>query len=259
MLPDLFDGFLLFAAGIAAGAINAVAGGGTFIAFPTMVFTGVPPLAANASCSLSVWPAAVASVYAYRKQLLETKHLLPVMLTAGIIGGAIGSTLLLNTSEQHFSEMIPWLMLLATLVFIFGKPFNRWLEHYLGKHPSSAAVRTWLSRLLQLAVAVYGGYFGAGMGILTLAVLQVLGLNHIHTMNALKITISTAINTISVIIFVFVGIIWWPQSIIMLLGGIIGGYWGARIALGVSPEVVRGIVMVVAVATTLWFFIKQYA
>lgn len=259
MLPSVFDACLLFAAGIVAGAINAVAGGGTFVAFPTMVFTGVPPLAANASCTVSVWPAAIASVYAYRKQLLETRHLLPVMLTAGIIGGAVGSFLLLKTPEQHFAAMIPWLMLIATLVFIFGKKFNHWLERFLGKHPSSAWVRTWLSRFLQFSVAIYGGYFGAGMGILTLAVLQVLGLHHIHTMNALKITISTAINTISMIIFIFAGIVWWPQSIIMLLGGIIGGYWGARIALNVSPETVRGLVMAVAVLTTLWFFFKQYA
>lgn len=258
MLPSLLESCLLFAAGIAAGAINAVAGGGTFIAFPTMVFTGVPPLAANASCTISVWPAAVASVYAYRRQLLETKPLLPVMLFIGFLGGTIGSVLLLKTPEQHFAAMIPWLMLLAMLVFAFGKHLNRWLERFLGQHPSSAAVRTWLSRLLQLAVAVYGGYFGAGMGILTLAVLQILGLNHIHTMNALKIAIGTAINTVAVIIFAAAGVVWWPHATIMMIGGMIGGYFGARIALKVSPEIVRGIVMAIAVATTVWFFIKPH-
>lgn len=259
MLPDLLDCFLIFAAGIAAGAINAVAGGGTFIAFPTLVFTGISPLVANATCTVAVWPAAIASTFAYRKELSESRKILPVMLSIGFIGGAIGAMLLLRTPEKHFAALIPWLMLLATTVFICGKSLNKALGRFVGEHPTSQQVRTLLSYLLQMAVAIYGGYFGAGMGILTLAVLQVLGMTHIHLMNALKITIGAAINTIAVVIFIVAGIVAWPQAIIMLAGGIIGGYWGAHLSLKVSPETVRRIVMVIAVTTTVWFFLKEYA
>ncbi|MFO1243253.1 MAG: sulfite exporter TauE/SafE family protein [Rickettsiales bacterium] len=259
MLPSLLDGILIFCAGIGAGAINAVAGGGTFIAFPTLVFIGLTPLVANATCSVAVFPAAISSAYAYRQQLKESRKILPIMLSIGFIGGAIGAMLLLRTSEQHFAALIPWLMLLATVVFIFGKHLNRALGHFLGEHPASQRVRTILSCTLQMAVAIYGGYFGAGMGILTLAVLQVLGMTHIHLMNALKISIGTAINTIAVVIFIMAGIVAWPQACIMLVGGIIGGYWGAHLSLKVSPARVRQIVMIIAVSTTLWFFLKQYA
>lgn len=259
MYPSLIDAALIFIAGIAAGAINAVAGGGTFIAFPTLVLTGIPPLVANATCTVAVWPAAVASTYAYRVQLKESRKILPVMLSIGFIGGAIGAMLLLRTPEKHFSALIPWLMLLATTVFIFGKNLNQALGHFLGEHPASQRVRNLSSYTLQMAVAIYGGYFGAGMGILTLAVLQVLGMTHIHLMNALKITIGAAINTIAVVIFVLAGIVAWPQAIIMLVGGIAGGYWGAHLSLKVSPELVRRLVMLIAISTTIWFFVKEYA
>ncbi|MDG1287590.1 MAG: sulfite exporter TauE/SafE family protein [Rickettsiales bacterium] len=232
-----------------AGVINSVAGGGTFFTFPALIFVGVSPIVANVTSSIAVWPGAVASAVAYRKQLrVDRKAVLALSLTS-VMGGAIGAVVLLVTPVQMFESLIPWLMLIATLLFAFGdklraRPVE--LEQVNFTSPKSI--------LLQLGIALYGGYFGAGIGILMLALLSLLGVRDIHTMNALKTVLGSAINGVAVVIFLFSGMVHWPSAGVMVLAAVIGGYVGAHYAQKMPKPVVKRFVIIVGVLMTAWFF-----
>jgi uncharacterized membrane protein YfcA len=243
---------------VLAGAINSVAGGGSFLTFPALMFCGVTPIRANATNTVAVWFGSLASVGAYRRQLGGQGRALVTLLTTSLIGGLLGALLLLDTPDATFKQLLPWLMLTATLIFIFGKYLTSWLRRqihlditeprHVGPFIAGCA--------LQLVIAVYGGFFGGGIGILMLALLTLLGYEEIHAMNALKTVLATAVNGIAVVTFIVARIVDWPQALVMIAGSIIGGYGGAVIAQKVDGEVIRRLVMAVGFGMTAYFFVR---
>ncbi|MDP9151879.1 MAG: sulfite exporter TauE/SafE family protein [Myxococcota bacterium] len=243
---------LLFFAAVIGGAINSVAGGGTFIAFPALLFAGVPAVAANATNTMALWPGALASVIAYRRELgASRRELLPLGL-ASLVGGLVGSVLLLRTSDRKFSLLVPWLLLFATLLFSSGGE--------IAKRGSGGARASLLGVIgIQLVISIYGGYFGGGIGIMMLATLSLMGMKDIHRMNALKTMLATLVNGIAVVAFIVAGAIAWGPAAVMIGGGILGGYAGAAFARRVSPRLVRRLVLTIAWTMTAYFFARTYA
>lgn len=251
---DLAQSIILFLAAAVAGAINSVAGGGSFISFPALLLAGVPPITANATNTTALWPGSVASVGAYRRELAVQRRGIVLFSAISLAGGLVGALLLLRTRESTFEALIPYLLLAATLVFAFSPRITAFTRRLGGKGNESPARRAAVLAVY-FAVAVYGGFFGAGLGILTLAVLGLLGLENIHEMNALKTLQASLVNGIAVVTFVFAGIVNWPLALVMTAGAIIGGYGGAAIARQVSPKIVRWIVIGISVTLTAYFFV----
>jgi uncharacterized protein len=246
----------LFLAGALGGALNSVAGGGSFIAFPALLFVGVPPIPANATCTIALWTAAAASGGAYRQHLDIPRRVLAPLLTVSLIGGLIGAYLLLKTPAQTFMRVIPWLTLGATLLFAFGRRFakNRTsiVEHEATTKSLAGAT------LFQLAVAIYGGYFGGGMGIVMLAMLAMLGMTDIHAMNGLKSFMAFVINGVAVVMFIAWRVVYWKSGTVMIAGGILGGYLGAHYAQKIPQVWIRAFVVLSGAAMTAYFFWKSY-
>ena len=246
----------LFVAGILGGALNAVAGGGSFIAFPALLFTGVPPIPANATNTVALWTGVTASGGAYRNRFDVSKRVLVPLLITSFIGGLFGAFLLLKTPAPTFMRVLPWLMLGATLLFVFGKQLAGGRVSSVGHDATAAAIVG--ASVFELFVAVYGGYFGGGVGIVNLAMLAAVGMTDIHAMNALKSVLGTAINGIAVLFFIVKGAVYWPQAIIMVAGAVIGGYFGAHYAQKLPQQWVRVSVIVVGAGMTMFFFLKAY-
>jgi uncharacterized membrane protein YfcA len=251
--------FLLFLAAVLGGALNSVAGGGSFITFPSLIFAGIGAKIANATSTVALWPGSLASATAYRKELaLVNRLLLMVLVGTSLVGGVLGAILLLRTSQSTFVQLIPYLLLLATLLFAFSGPVTSLL-----RKRAQATQKTHLSRLklagislVQLVVATYGGYFGGGIGIMMLASLGLMGMENIHEMNALKTVLQASINGVAVITFIVAGAVVWPQAIIMILGGIAGGFAGAYYARKLDQRLVRAFVILVGTGLTIYFFLK---
>ena len=247
---------LLFVAGVLGGALNAVAGGGSFIAFPALLFTGVPPIPANATNSLSLWTGIVASGGAYRNQLdVPWRILLPLLVTS-VIGGILGAFLLLRTPAHTFMEVLPWMMLGATLLFVFGPRLAAGRPSKVGADATVGAIV--VASVFELAVAVYGGYFGGAVGIVNLAMLAAIGMTDIHAMNALKSVLGTAINGVATLVFIVKRAVYWPQALVMIAGAVIGGYFGAHYAQKLPQNWVRAFVILVGAGMTIYFFAKAY-
>ncbi len=242
---------LFFIVPAIAAAINSVAGGGTFLTFPVFIMNGLTPLQANVMSTVALWPGTVASSYGYRSFLVADKKRLLPLLIIGVIGGAAGSLTLLHTPEIFFKRLVPWLLLFATLIFTFGKYGVVWMR---SRFPNANEYYN-LGLTLQLFIAFYGGYFGAGIGILMLAILQMLGLSNIHEMNALKTLLGAAINMATVIIFIGAGAVVWNVAFIMIAGGIFGGYAGARLAIKVPPKYIRWFVSSIGFFMSAYFFL----
>jgi uncharacterized protein len=243
---NLEQAVFLFVAGILGGALNAVAGGGSFIAFPALLFVGVPPIPANATNSLALWMGVTASGGAYRNRLDVPRRVLLPLLLAGFTGGILGT----------FMRVLPWLMLSATLLLVFGHRLARGRASSVGHDATTAAIAA--ASIFELAVAVYGGYFGGGLGIVNLAMLAAVGMTDIHAMNALKSILGSAINGIATLIFIVKGAIYWPQGIATIAGALVGGYFGAHYAQKLSQAWVRGFVILVGTGMTVYFFVKAY-
>lgn len=254
---DPFTASLLVFCAALAGAINSVAGGGTFITFPVLIFIGMPPVSANITSTIALWPGSLASVAAYRRELIATRHLLPGLLIISVIGGALGALTLLYTPETVFSFLIPYLLLCATLLFTFGGRFIAWLHRHTSQKgwsfPKAARAGSIAG---QFAIAFYGGYFGAGIGILMLALLELMQLKNIHEMNGLKTLLASSINGIAVCTFLLAGAVHWPQALIMLGGAVIGGYGGPYIARKLAPVTIRRFIIFTGLAMTAWFFMQ---
>jgi uncharacterized membrane protein YfcA len=243
---------------VLAGAINSVAGGGSFLTFPALMFCGVTPIRANTTNTVAVWFGSVASVGAYRKQLGGHKRALVTLLVTSLVGGLLGALLLLHTPDATFKRLLPWLMLTATLIFIFGKYLTAWLRRQVHLDITQPRhVGPFIAGcVLQLVIAVYGGFFGGGIGILMLALLTLLGYEEIHAMNALKTVLATAVNGIAVVAFIAARMVDWPQALVMIVACTMGGYGGAVLAQKVDGEVIRRIVMAVGLGMTIYFFVK---
>jgi uncharacterized protein len=251
---------LLFFASVMAGALNGVAGGGSFITFPALIFVGLPPINANATNNTGTWVGYLSSFYAYRQDLggrtpgaqLSQGWLWRLILIS-LAGGIVGSVLLLNTPQAIFAKLVPYLLLLATTLFAL----NPWLKRLQIRHGALPSKRTLLLLgVLQWMVAIYGGYFGGGVGILLLALFGLMGMEDIHAMNGLKTLLSTCINGIAMVIFIASGTVLWTHAILMSMGTILGGYWGVYYIRKVDPKLVRWFVVAVGLGMTLYFFVK---
>ena len=244
----MLDDLALVCAALLAGILNTVAGGGTFLTFPALVFAGVPPVAANATSAVAVFPGYLGGAVGFLRELksFETQSLLKVVAVT-LIGGLIGSLLLLISSNEAFSAVVPFLLLVATLVFAFGDRIQAWarISHF-GVKPSGA--------IGTLLVSIYGGYFNGGLGIVLLALFSLWGMRDINIMNGLKNGLSFVLSAISVATFALAGIVAWPQALAMMIAATVGGYIGAPIARALPANVVRGIVIVVGAAMSAIFF-----
>jgi uncharacterized membrane protein YfcA len=252
----LESAFFLFFAGALGGVLNAVAGGGSFIAFPALLFTGVPPIPANATNTIALWTAAAASGGAYRKRLDIPRRVMIPLLIASFVGGLVGAFLLLKTPAHTFMRVLPWLTLGATLLFAFGKKLAGGHKSIVEHEASTAALSG--TTLFQLCVAVYGGYFGGGMGIVMLAMLAALGMTDIHSMNALKSVLGFVINGVAVVTFIVAGAVYWKHGSVMIAGAILGGFMGAHYALKMPQSWIRRFVVLVGAGMTAYFFWKSY-
>ncbi|MGB6596887.1 MAG: sulfite exporter TauE/SafE family protein [Candidatus Acidiferrum sp.] len=246
----------LFAAAVLGGAINAVAGGGSFVSFPALLFTGVPPVEANATNTLALWVGVTASGGAYRSRLNISRRVMVPLIAAGVLGGLSGAFLLIHTPAQTFLKVLPWLLLGATLLFAFGKHLTGRISASISRDASKAALAG--AVIFELAVAVYGGYFGGGIGIMNLAMLAALGMTDIHAMNALKVVLSSVINGVATITFVISGAIVWPQALVMIVGAILGGYFAAHFAQKLPQAWIRSFVILVGTGMTIYFFVRAY-
>jgi uncharacterized protein len=249
---------LLFCAALLGGAINSVAGGGGFIAFPALLFTGMPSINANATNTVALWPGTLASTGAYRKALNADllKQILPLIVIT-FLGSLFGSTLLLKTRQSTFDHLVPWLLLGATLLFSVGGKMTAWIN----RHHTEAGLslgRVAGITLMQLCVAIYIGYFGAGVGIVMLALLSMMGMENIHSMNGLKTLLATCGNAVAVIIFIFARAVFWPQALLMVVGAALGGYAGAWLAQKMDPKSVRYVVIAIGYSMTTYFFWRVY-
>jgi hypothetical protein len=253
---DIRTYIFLFIAGVLGGALNAVAGGGSFIAFPALLFSGVPPIAANATNTVALWVGVTASTGAYRKHLDISRRVMVPLAVTSVIGGIAGAYLLLKTPAHTFLHILPWLMLGATLLFAFGGRLARGSKSGLAHDASTTAIV--VASIFELVVAVYGGYFGGGVGIMNLAMLAALGMTDIHAMNALKVVLGGIINGVAVVTFIVARAVVWKPAVIMTAGAIVGGYFGAHYAQKMPQSWIRAFVIVVGTAMTVYFFWKAY-
>jgi uncharacterized protein len=249
--------FLFFAA-LMAGTVNSVAGGGSFISFPALLFTGMPGIPANATNTVALWPGTMASAVAYRNAFTsEARRLLPPLLGICVIGGILGAVILLRTPPSTFLHLVPWLLLLATLLFVFSGRMTAWIRNRAGHTPGDKKLPRGLfiaGLLIQLVIAMYVGYFGAGTGILVLALLALLGMENIHAMNGMKTLLVSVANGVAIITFIWARVIVWPQALLMLVGAAIGGYGGAYVAQKMNPQHVRWLVILIGFGVAAYFF-----
>ena len=247
---------MLFVAGLLGGVLNSIAGGGSFIGFPSLLFTGVPAVPANATNTVALWTGLFFSGGAFRHHLRVRRVVLISLAGVSLAGGVLGALLLLRTPGETFLKVIPWLMLFAVLLFVFGPRFIGSDRTEGKKDPSAKALAA--AACFQLLVAIYGGYFGGGMGFVILAMLTMFGMADIHEMNAFKIVLSSATNGIAVVIFIVKHAVYWPQALVMLCGAALGGYFGARFSLRLPRGWVRGFVIVVGAGMSAYFFVRAY-
>jgi uncharacterized protein len=247
--------FLFFAAAV-GGGINAVAGGGSFVAFPALLFTGVPPVPANATNTLALWIGTTASGGAYRKHLKISQRVIVPLIVTSVVGGIAGAILLIKTPAQTFLHVLPWLMLAATLLFAFGKHLTGKISAGIGADASNKAVVG--ASIFELIVSVYGGYFGGGIGIMNLAMLAAMGMTDIHEMNALKVLLGAVINGVAAVMFIALGAILWPQAIVMTIGAVVGGYASAHYAQKLPQSWIRGLVIALGTSMTIYFFVRSW-
>jgi uncharacterized membrane protein YfcA len=239
-------------AAFTAGFINAVAGGGSFLTFPALIAAGLPPIDANASSTVALFPGQIATVYAARdglKAASAAKHVnVPALGAISLAGGLIGGLLLLVTPQTVFSRMVPWLILFATSIFVAGSLLRPGAKKFKLNRPGIFAA--------QGLVAIYGGYFGGGIGILMLAALTLFGFRDIWLMNSLKILLALLMNVAAVVTFIVAGLVHWQWTIVVAVGAFAGGYAGVHAARRVPAQTVKSFVVAVGLVLTVYFFMK---
>jgi uncharacterized membrane protein YfcA len=235
---------VLFMAAFVAGAMNAVAGGGTLISFPVLIWIGLPSVIANATSTVAILPGSLGGVWGYRRDLRGVPTGMYGLFVPSLLGGLVGAILLRMTPTEVFDRLIPLLIFFATLLFMLQEPVQRAIKTTGKAHAGSKA---WLigAALFQFLVAVYGGYFGAGIGILMLAAFGIMGFTDIHQMNGLKALLAVGINGIAALYFIWMRMVSWPETVVMAAAAIGGGVWGAGMARRIGPKGVRRIVIAV--------------
>ena len=245
----------LVAASFIAGVMNAMAGGGSFISFPAMLAIGVPPIQANATNTVALWPGQLTSVWALRTDL--RRDLVAVVTTASVLGGVAGAVVLLNTRQRTFMHMVPWLLLCASVLFGISGPVSRWLRRRTAEphHPKTPAMVPLFISIFP--VCFYIGYFGAGAGFLIMTALALFGIEEMKTLNSLKVLAACTSNFCAVVTFILGGAIVWHYCIISMVFAGVGGYAGAQYARRMNPDVLRIIVVVTGCAMAAYFFWRQ--
>ncbi len=253
----MLDYLLIAAAAFAAGAINSVAGGGTLLSFPTLVWLGRNPIFANATNAVALWPGSLSAMIGYRDDLGRVRRWLLLLTIPSVAGGALGAVLLLHTSEKTFSRLVPFLILGATLLLAAQEVISRKLNLIAKAHENPTVGWVIFVFTFQLLVGLYGGYFGAGMGILMLAALGLIGLTDLHEMNGLKNLLAVCINGIATVYFALSGAVLWLDAAIMAVAAIAGGFVGAKMAKRLGRKFVRGAVVVIGLIMTIVLFFKH--
>ncbi|MCZ4292613.1 sulfite exporter TauE/SafE family protein [Vibrio sinaloensis] len=249
---------LLFGAGVLGGILNSIAGGGSFITFPALMFVGVPPVIANATNTFAACAGYISGTYGFRQDIAQSASALKSMIFFSLLGGAIGAYLLLSVSEQQFLVAIPWLLLFATLLFVFGNKISHWVS-LAARTASLSPIWAVISiTLLLILVSAYGGFFNAGLGVIVLSYLVLAGHNDINQMNGLKLLISSCVSIIAIVVFVLDGAIDWPRGFAVMLGTLSGGYVAARVSRKVEQVYVKGFVALSSIAMTVYFFVDVY-
>jgi hypothetical protein len=247
----------LFVAAVVAGAINSVAGGGSLISFPSLVAFGQPAILANATNTAALWPGTLSSAVAYRRDTLFHRNLLLTLLVPSMVGGLLGAVVLVITPPELFDHVVPFLVLFATLLFALRDVIARRTGATAdGEEHLTTGGRVW-GFVFQLFVATYGGYFGAGIGILMLGSLSVMGLRDIHRMNGLKTVLGTLINVIAFAFFALKGLVVWRLAVLMAVGAIAGGWIGARTARRVDQRWLRAFIIAVGLVVSAWLFLRR--
>ncbi|WP_309642979.1 sulfite exporter TauE/SafE family protein [Phenylobacterium sp.] len=249
-MPDIA---LLLVAGFVAGAMNAVAGGGTFVSLPALAFMGLPPTVANASSTVALFPGTLASAWAYRRDV-QPLAIAPTwtLLALSLGGGLIGAALLLVTPERAFTALVPWLLLLATATLAAGHRLTLGLQR-LGLHMGGRSIL-----VAQFGLGIYGGYFGGAVGLMMLAAWSLATSADLRTLNPLRTLMVAAANGVAVVCFAATGNVSWRESLVVMAGGVAGGYIGARAGRRLPAPVLRGLILTIAIGTTAAFFIHAY-
>jgi uncharacterized protein len=264
---NLTTSVLLLGVALIAGALNSLAGGGSFLSFPLLVFLGVPSVNANATNTVALWPGTLASTGAYRKALSTAllRRMLPLMIVT-LAGSLVGALLLLKTRQSTFDRLVPWLLLGGTLLFGFRGQVNARVT----RRKTAASAETggslgepgwgnviWAT-LLEVPLGIYIGYFGAGVGILMLPLLALMGVENIHSMSGLRTLLVTCGNAVAVAVFILAHAIYWPQALLMMGGAIVGGYLGAWLAQKMRPKTVGYLVIAIGLSMSAYFFWRIY-
>ena len=249
---------LLFFAGLAGGMLNAVAGGGTFITFPALLAVGIPPVSANATNTFAVYPGYVSGNFALRLELIRHKEKLPGYILLSFIGGLAGAWLLVQTSDQSFRLIIPWLLLLSSLLFIFSAQLNSWFRLIAGRYRRTTGLSRFLLPLGLFLVCLYGGFFNAALGVILLSYLALAGFSDLNAMNGLKLLISSLVSLFAVVLFIFSGLIAWQEGLVVVLGALIGGYIAAHYSRKIHQPTLKILISVISVMITVFFFYDIY-
>ncbi|HXU37844.1 MAG TPA: sulfite exporter TauE/SafE family protein [Blastocatellia bacterium] len=256
---------LVFLAAFAAGMMNSVAGGGTLVTFPTLVWLGIDPIQANVTSTVALWPGSLGAMVGFRRELGDSRRWMLLLGAPSVVGGLIGARLLLLTPSPVFASIVPYLILFATILFAAGEPLMRRLRANNPRRDSEqgstiqARGRAWWAGAIafQFFVAIYGGYFGAGIGILMLAALGMLGLTDIHQMNGLKNFFAVCINIVAAAYFIASGRVEWSYALVMAVGAIAGGYGGAGLARRLGRQFVRRAVIVIGLAMAVSLLFRR--
>lgn len=247
---------IIFLAGIAAGAINSIAGGGTLISFPALLWIGRDAIVANATNTVAIWPGSLAGAFGFRQELATARRWLLLLIVPSIAGGALGAWLLLRTPTATFERIVPFLILGATVLLAMQEMVTKRLGLVAKSHENPGAAWMTFVILFQLLVGIYGGYFGAGMGILMLAALGLIGMTDMHQMNGVKNVLAVFINGIAAIYFALSNAVAWNDVLVMMIGSIIGGVLGAKTARKLGRTFVRRAVVVIGIVMAVALFLK---
>jgi hypothetical protein len=260
---------ILFAAAALGGAVNSVAGGGTLLTFPSLLWAGLSERVANATSTVALWPGALSSLWGYRSEVASSPGEMALLTVPSLLGGIVGAVLLVWTDNATFAALVPYLILLATFLFMVQEPLTRWMRRRAepaaaaGGAPSGAPselfpAHRWAAVVgYQFLVAIYGGYFGAGIGILMLAAFGFLGMRNIYHMNGLKNLCGMAINGIAALWFILQGLVDWRLALLMAAGAILGGYAGAGVAQRIGQRNVRRLIVLVGLSLTAGLLVRR--
>lgn len=271
LLPQGLQLFTVVLVSAVAGAMNSIAGGGTLLTFPALVGLGISPIVANATSTVALWPGSVSSMWGYRDELEGARKWAIGFALPSLLGGALGAWLLIRTPASRFAAIVPWLVLSASALFMAQPPIMRWVRRRQAAALSHGSIATDHATDAdrtsefpsagvlgaQFVLGIYGGYFGAGAGILMLAVLGFMGLSNIHRMNGLKNWGGLCMNFVAAVMFAFSGLVTWPVALSMAVGSVAGGYLASRTAQRVPQKFIRAAVIFIGLTGGIWMLVTR--